>query len=618
MRTIYWQNVVCLTEIEINEQKNRISKVTGRGEIEMTIRKEIWKIMSDNKAALIIYLFVSCVLSFSGPFSLYAQSYFIDNIESMAGTEFAAINFVYPVVLLFLSFLLPMLSFVTNILLMKFDHICDLGWNKKINDLVKNIPYYKYEQEDTYDKIKQIGEGNIYSASILSVFLVFSLVMNIIFYMFILVRISIWLTLSVLVFAPLIGYLSFKIADKQYKKIYKMNPDRRRGIYKSSILRSQEYAKEIRLNRCSDYMVDDWIETQKSIDAKVLKVKFKYGFLSALIEKTEYIVILVNLIIVLLSYVNGIITIGVFISISNQIFSMRILSRIQGIVSRITTIKSMKDVYSEVLELTQGSRKRYDDIHMAPPVIVEFRNVSFKYPQQEEFILNHINLRFKANESVAVVGENGAGKSTLIKLMLGLYEPVEGEVFVNGINLKDLSLPEKSKIFGAVFQDYAKFGLSLRENITLGEDEDEKDFAQKAQYFKIDEIADSLRNGYATLLGKSFGNAVDLSGGQWQQMAITRALVGERKILIFDEPTALLDPVQEVDMFEKIYTVTKNKISVFVTHRLGFTSKVDRIILIKENQVIEDGHFNELMNKNGEFKKMFEKQKSLYEKGNII
>ena len=495
----------------------------------MAIRNEIWKIVSENKIALLINLFISCVLAFSGPFSLYAQAYFIDKVESMVGTEFIIQNLAQPAILLFLSFLLPMLSFITNIVSMKYNYLIDLSWNKKINELVRDIPYHRYEQEETYDKIKQVGESNIYSAVISYVFSILSFIVSIFFYMIILVKISIWLTISVLILAPVVGYFSAKIADKQYKKTDKMNPDRRRSMYKSSILRSREFAKDIRLNRCSDYMINDWSETQKSIDSKVLKMKFRYGFLSALVAKTEYIVILVNLIIVLLSYLYGSITIGVFISISNQIFSMNILSRIQGLVSQMATIKSMKNTYSEVLELTQKSSKHNDDIYINSPITIEFRNVSFKYPQQEKFILDHINLQFNANESIAIVGENGAGKSTLIKLLLGLYEPIEGEILVNGINLKDLSLLEKSKIFGVAFQDFAKFCLSLRENITLSENEDKLDFTQKTQYLKIDELADSLSNGYATLLGKSFGNAIDVSGGQWQGIAITRALIGEKK-----------------------------------------------------------------------------------------
>lgn len=578
----------------------------------MKMRKEMWKIVSENKAALLINLFISCILAFSGPFSLYAQAYFIDKVESMVGTEFIILNLAQPAILLFLSFLLPMLSLITNIVSMKYNYLIDLSWNKKINELVRDIPYYRYEQEETYDKIKQVGENNIYSAIISYVFSIISFIVNIFFYVIILVKISIWLTISVLILAPIVGYFSAKIADKQYKKIYKMNPDRRRGIYKSSILRSREFAKDIRLNRCSDYMINDWSETQKSIDSKVLKIKFKYGFLSALVAKTEYIVILVNLIIVLLSYLYGSITIGVFISISNQIFSMKILSRIQSLVSQMTTIKSMKSTYSEVLELTQKSSKHNDDIYINPHITIEFKNVSFKYPLQEKFILDHINLQFNAGESIAIVGENGSGKSTLIKLLLGLYEPIEGEILINGINIKDLSLTEKSKIFGVAFQDFAKFCLPLRENITLSENEDKQDFAQKAQYFKINELADSLSNGYATLLGKSFGNAIDVSGGQWQEIAITRALIGEKKILIFDEPTAALDPIREVEVFEKIYSITENKISLFITHRLGITTKVDRIILIKDNQIAEDGSFAELMNTNGDFKKMFEMQKKLY------
>ena len=354
----------------------------------------------------------------------------------------------------------------------------------------------------------------------------------------------------------------------------------------------------------------------KNIDSKVLNIKFKYGFLSALITKSEFIVIFINLVIILFSYLNSNITIGVFISISNQIFSMRILTKIQRLVSQLTTVKSTRKAYADVLALTQEHYKETESSCIGNSVTIEFKNVFFKYPQQESYILKDINLKFSTNESIAIVGENGAGKSTLIKLLLGLYTPDQGEILINGINLNRLSLAEKSSIFGVAFQDYAKFSLTLRENITFGENQ--QDIAIKAQKLKADDFINSLPNGYDTLLGRSFGNALDISGGQWQTIAILRAMIGEKKILVFDEPTASLDPIREVEIFEQIRSIAQDKISIFITHRLGFTTRVDRIILIKDNQIKKDGSFNELIKENCIFKEMFEMQKNLYFKENAL
>ncbi len=583
----------------------------------MALQKEVCEVIVQHKFSLVINLLISCILAISGPFSLYSQAYFIDKAGSMVGTGFVIAEIIQPTLLLLLSFSLPMLSMATSYISMKYNHSIALRWNKHMNDLMRTIPYDRYEHEETYDKIKQVAENNLYISEISCIFSIISIVVQALFYSIVLMNVSLWLAISVILLAPAVGCFSSRIADKQYKKIFKMNPDRRRGIYKSSILRSREYAKDIRLNRCADYMIDDWEDTQKNIDSKVLKIKFKYGFFNALVAKSEYIVIFINLVIVLFSYLNGSITIGVFISISNQIFTMRILTKIQSLVSQLTTAKSVRKTYVEVLKLTKPISKCKETWDIDTPVTIEFKNVSFKYPQQKDFILHNINLQFRAGESIAIVGENGAGKSTLIKLLLGLYIPDEGEILINKINLNRLSLLEKSKIFGVAFQDIAKFNLPLKENITLNEEEDEQNFAYKARLLKIYELADLFTKGYDTLLGKSFGDAVDVSGGQWQTIALMRALIGEKKILILDEPTASLDPIREVETFEKINAVSQNKISIFVTHRLGFTPKVDRIILIKDNKIIEEGSFTDLTKENGDFKKMFETQKSLYVKGDV-
>jgi len=574
----------------------------------LKVFKEIWAATKNKKATLLINLIFSSILAVSGPFSLFAHAYFIDKIRNIAGTDFSFRSLVYPTCLLLISLLLPMSSIITNYLSMKYNYSLDLCWNKKMNELISKIPYFQYEYEETYNKIKQLADNNLYSIAVSWGFSTISTAISIIFYFYVLLRTSIWLAISVLVLAPVAGYFSSKLANKQYKNIYKLNPDRRHSIYKSSILRTREYAKDIRINRCADYMIKDWFNTQKDLDSKVLKVKFKYGFLSAVILKTEYIVVFINLIIVLLSYLKGNITLGTFISLSNQIFSMRLLFKIQNVVSQFTTIKSLQ---KSLLEMEELLEENSGEISIGEnQITIEFRNVSFKYPKQDKYILKNINLRIIAGESIAIVGENGAGKSTLIKLLLGLYKPDEGEVLINGTNVTTLPLSEREKIFGVAFQDYSRFCLTLEENLTLNKDK--INFLKVVQCFGIDNIAESLKKGYSTLLGKSFGETNDLSGGQWQNVAIARALIGNKKVFIFDEPTASLDPINEVETFEKIRQITRGHISIYITHRLGFTPKVDRVILIKENRILEDGSFAKLMSEDKEFKMMFDKQRSLY------
>lgn len=360
-------------------------------------------------------------------------------------------------------------------------------------------------------------------------------------------------------------------------------------------------------------MINDWLNTQRDIDNKKLKIDFHYGFYSALIAKTEYLIVFINLILLLTAYLHGTITLGFFVSLSNQIFTMRLLTKIQALASQLSTVKSVHQSYITVLSLVNvilPENANGDVLNKDTPVTIEFKNVSYRYPNAEDYVLRNISFFIKYGESIAVVGENGAGKSTLIKLLLGLYEPNEGEVLINGIKAAALNPEIKAGIFGAAFQDYAKFSLTLKENLSFFDTKEE--IIKAAQQFNIDALAADFDKGYDTVLGKSYGESADVSEGQWQSIAIVRALIGSKKVYIFDEPTAALDPVHGVETFEKISGVTKTHTAIYITHRLGFTNKVDRIFLIKDNRLFEEGSFDNLLNRKGEFYKLYVKQRSLY------
>lgn len=567
-----------------------------------------------NKVILIVRLLVSVVLAFSGPLSLIAQANFIDVVSRIAQFPNELNDIFGASIFLLLSYMLPMMRIVLNYWLQKCNHSFELSWSWHINSLIKNIPYSQYEYEDTYNRIRQATDNNLFSSIVGYAFLLLTTGISIISYIVILVRISPLLMVSVVVLAPIVGYLSAKIADKQYKRIVSLNTDRRRGIYKSSILHDRAYAKDIRIYNCADYLIDDWNKTQKEIDTSVLKVKFKYGFFGALVLKTDYVVAFVNLVIVFFSFINNQISLGLFISISNQILTIKILENFKNVVTQYVNIKSYLRSYNEVIDIANKMCKDGTSTN-ATDITVEVRNLYFKYPHQDDYVLKNINLKFELGQSYAIVGENGVGKSTLMKLLIGLYQPSKGDIFINGVNISEITLEDRRAIFGVSFQDYSKFSLSLKENVTLNEGVITPQNLEVMRCFEIDKIAESLHSGYNTVLGKNFGNAVDLSGGQWQNVSVTRALMGEKSIYLFDEPTASLDPVKEVDVFTKINDVAKNKTRIFITHRLGITTKVDIIIVLKDGGVVEQGSFKELVENKGLFKEMFDKQKSLYFKG---
>lgn len=363
-------------------------------------------------------------------------------------------------------------------------------------------------------------------------------------------------------------------------------------------------------------LLNEWKTKQKKLDTKILRIRLKHGLLSALISKSEYLVATINLIILLAAYINNVITLGLFIAISGQVFNIRILSKLQRFISSRGKLKEFRSTYADVISITsEADRKKKQSSNMdlckKNKAYISLENVSFKYPDSEEFVLKNVNLSLAKNEKIAIVGENGAGKTTLIKIILGLYLPTEGEVSINGCSSQNISNEERSNIFSVVFQDFSKFSLTVDENLLLNNSVE----TQNKDVFGLDKIEEHLRKGKDTVVGKDYGDGVDLSGGEWQRIAIARAFQKEKEVLIFDEPTASLDPVAEVELYKTIDKINENKdnIMIYITHRLGLTRNVDRIIVLENGMIVEDGKFNELLSLKGYYYRLYQSQKALYD-----
>lgn len=246
---------------------------------------------------------------------------------------------------------------------------------------------------------------------------------------------------------------------------------------------------------------------------------------------------------------------------------------------------------------------------------ITVENVSFCYPNSSEDALKNINLRIDPEETVAIVGENGAGKSTLVKLLIGLYTPSEGKISIGGKNLKEVDYKSVFKDISGVFQKYNKYALTLRENIEISDFfADNKD--ERLDKAIVDGHVD-LHNtslypeGLDTMLSVEF-DGVDLSGGQWQRVAIARGLYRKCEIVVLDEPTASIDPIEESNIYKEFSMIAKNKIAIIVTHRMGAARIADRIIVMKDGEIAECGSHEELLNKNGVYANMFNAQAKWY------
>ena len=248
---------------------------------------------------------------------------------------------------------------------------------------------------------------------------------------------------------------------------------------------------------------------------------------------------------------------------------------------------------------------------------IEFREVSFRYPSAEKYSLENISFSINTGETFALVGVNGAGKSTLVKLLLRFYDVTEGEILYNGINIKEYDLDAYRNIFGAVFQDYKNFAISVYENVMCHEcSDEEKEIAEKAlKQSGIWEKISSLPKGADTVLTREFDkNGIGLSGGENQKVSAARLFAKDFEFAVLDEPSSALDPIAEYKMYENLIEVTKDKTVLYISHRLSSAVLSDKIIVIGNGKVLEQGSHSELMEKDGKYKEMFTLQASSYNK----
>ena len=247
--------------------------------------------------------------------------------------------------------------------------------------------------------------------------------------------------------------------------------------------------------------------------------------------------------------------------------------------------------------------------------ILEFKNVSFKYPESKRFILKNFNLTIGSGEKIALVGENGAGKSTLIKLILRFYDPTEGEILLNGVNIKEVNLHDWYKQIGALFQDFIKYQFTFKENVIYGDVAKRNDLLaikDAIQRAGADSYLKDLPKGIDQIVGKTFEDGVDLSGGQWQKLALARAFFRDAPILILDEPTSAIDAKAEYEIFQKVGELQKDKTVIIISHRFSTVRNADRILVLEGGKIIEEGNHEKLMKKDGLYAELFNIQAQGY------
>jgi ATP-binding cassette, subfamily B, bacterial len=246
---------------------------------------------------------------------------------------------------------------------------------------------------------------------------------------------------------------------------------------------------------------------------------------------------------------------------------------------------------------------------------IEFRNVSFAYPGTSRLVLRNLNLRLGQGERIALIGENGEGKTTIVKLLTRLYDPTEGAVYLDGIDLREYDLEDYVSQIAVIFQDFMRYDMTARENIAIGrisESQNLPEIKSAARKSLAENVISKLTGGYDQMLGRRFDGGVDLSGGEWQRVALARAYLRDAQVLILDEPTASLDARSEHEVFQRFADLTEGKLSVLISHRFSTVKMADRIIVLEQGRITEEGPHELLLARGGRYAEMFDLQASSY------
>jgi ATP-binding cassette, subfamily B, bacterial len=403
-----------------------------------------------------------------------------------------------------------------------------------------------------------------------------------------------------------------------YAKNFRQTPIRRQLDYLRVLGGSREAAKELKLFGLQKFLLDRFTGLSDQIydeNVALAKRRLFAGAALSLIGTGGYYAAYV---LVVWRTVTGAITIGSLTFLSGAI--LQASSNIQQIFSTLSGIADQALFLTDLLAffaMTPTIRSKPNALPAPRPIRqgFEFRNVSFHYPGSSRMVLENLNLVLRPAERVALIGENGQGKTTIVKLMTRLYDPVEGQVLLDGIDLREYDLDDLYREIGVIFQDFMRYEMTARENIAVGRIEASADaqlLQSAAEKSMAADVIGRLPGVYDQMLGRRFDGGVDLSGGEWQKVALARAYLRDAQVLILDEPTAALDARSEYEVFRRFAELTTGKMALFISHRFSTVRMADRIIVLDDGKVVEDGSHDDLIRLGGRYSEMFELQAASY------
>jgi ATP-binding cassette subfamily B protein len=578
----------------------------------------VWRVQPIYAATILSF---RVLLAFSPAVQLWIGKLIIDGVVANIGAATPDWTGIFRLVALELVVALAsdVLQRTSNLLESLLGDLFGNRLSVRIMEHAATLDLENFEDPEFYDSLQRARQQTVGRIGLLALLLgIGQSGLSLITLLGVLVVFNGWLVL-LLVFAVLPTFLGeTHFAGLSYSLLYKWTPERRELDYLRYVATSDVTAKEVKLFGLADYftrkyerLADEFYEANRALSIKRAATSGGLTIVSTLGYYAANVFIIID-------------TVRGFLTLGDLTLLVGSFQRSRGLISGMLLRSS--DVYRQslflrdlftFLEMKPRTASPENPVSVPRPIRdgVVFEGVGFRYPDKETWALRDVSLRIGAGERVALVGENGAGKTTLVKLLARLYDPTEGRILLDGIDLREYDVDELRDVIGVIFQDFVRYDLKVRENIAVGQIDaigDEPRIVRASEMSLADSVVANLESGLDHMLGRRFKGGANLSGGEWQKVGLARAYMRDAQILILDEPTAALDARAEYQVFERFADLTEGRMAVLISHRFSTVRMADRIVVLEDGYVTEDGTHDELLIRSGRYAELFTLQAAGY------
>jgi ATP-binding cassette, subfamily B, bacterial len=600
--------------------KEKITQLSDTFSTSIKILKLLWKV---DKGLFLANFFAVSVPSIVPFITAYIFKLVIDLVvAAVNGTPFDYNQLILLLIALFIAQYFQRLSFtvqgfVTQMLVTKFP----LTMNEMVLGKISSLDLQYFEDSNFRDTLQKVRESYDFRPLnlIYNIFFLWQSVLQVIIALIAIVTLNPWLALFGLFVALPDLYTQLTFSKVGWSIWNRTTPQRKKYEYLSNLLQTGTNIKEVKIFQTAKRFISDLLEVygkfykeNKDANIKQLKVNSALNFFDVGITMGIAVY-------VILEAIAKRITIGdisfyqsVISNFNNGIGGA--FRNLANIFDQTLYVKSIFELLAIESNIKEIEKPKKIDFNHTP--LIEFKNVSFRYPGTKRWVFKNFNLKINPGEKVALVGENGAGKTTLIKLLARFYDVNEGEIMIDGTNIKELELESWYKAIGVLFQDFIKYEYPAKDNIFFGriwEKENLESIIDAAKSAGAHDVISKFDNEYQQMLGKTFEGGIELSGGQWQKIALARAFFRNAPILVLDEPTSAIDAKAESEIFHRVERLSKYKTVIIISHRFSTVRNADKIYVIDNGKIKESGTHQELMKLDGQYATLFNLQAKGYQ-----